>query len=307
MPFLFAAFLAVWITAASDSIGPLCRPLKNVIGAVGAAFTMTSVLLAITGIGIATSAWFLQPATGLPSDPNPPQFTFEPGPEGLAQPLDVFISVDLRSPEPPYEESCINIALGGPGLTQSRGWRLRVSGTDVPPVTDMHKSSSSKGEYQLWTENPADAHADMCWPTSQGTFVSTRGSNSIVALAEFSVIVGDIPVGPNPDVTVNSSLFDVPDWTIDSGPPPAPSKSDYKNWYWKSISGVYEVNTINNTPTLRVHSVAEASQEHTHEFLSGVFYGVGAAAGVAALQEGLNRWSEEIRRRTRGSGNRDRA
>lgn len=272
---------------------------KVATGAVGAAFTMTSIPLAIMGVVIASTARLLQPAAELPTDPTPPEITFEPAGD-LTQPLIVNISVNLRPASViPVKQECIDISLAGPAVTSSKGWHLNISAPDATPVTAMHESSPSKGEYELWTDKPSDARAYMCWAfRERNPFVHTSGSNSAVALANFSIPTGD-PFTPHPDpqVTINSSLRNTPGWAIDAGPSPNWPKSDSKDWYWQTIAGVNELYSLQATPTLRVHDVTEASQEHAHEFLSGILYGVGAAAGVAALQEGLNCWSGEVRRR----------
>ncbi|MFJ9940603.1 hypothetical protein [Streptomyces erythrochromogenes] len=293
--FTASALLAIWASATLGATRRISASSKTAIGAVSSVFTMTSVSLATMGTIIIVSARLLQPDAEPPGDPSPPQLIFDPGGQ-LTQPLNVAISVDLRLDEPPHE-ACIQIILNGPGLTSSPGWHLQVANIDAHIETGMHQTPSSKGRYELWTEDPSKAHALICRPDPQGVFVTTSGSSSIVTLADFSVIVGDMPIDPAPDITVRTSLSNMPDWGIDFGPSPISPQSDYKNWYWKNVTGVNEVNSVSNTPTLRVHSLSEASQEHSSEFTSGVLYGLGAAAWVAAIQEGLNHWSRQRTRR----------
>ncbi|GGS49628.1 hypothetical protein GCM10010206_08960 [Streptomyces cinerochromogenes] len=291
-------------------------------------FILVILSVALFGIG-----YGLSPDVGNPKEPEPPSVTFVAGThENVVEGLKVRLVVWLAQWSPLSHEGvsydCALFKFEGNAAEARQDWAVRVTpwsgdyvigtGPDLRHLTTMRypmqgpppvRSPEFEPESPL---APASNQISLCWPSARHLIVATHGSSSAISMPGLRVkkhggSAADLQGGT---VSVVAALSrcdgcDV-DWAMDSGKAPD-SQGGRTPWSWNYSFRVNEV-TYFDSVRIRVHGIGEAAEERHLEFLSGVYYGVGAATLVATAQEFFNRVSRSPRRRgTPGTRNADAA
>ncbi|WP_159048889.1 hypothetical protein [Streptomyces sp. NRRL B-3648] len=266
------------------------------------ALNCTALLLACMGVAIIGIAFSLAPEEHTPAAPARPSFAIKPSPEAklLTQPISVLIAVGRGG----SSGECAKFTAYGPGLQDAPGWHVVIKADDratlVPGSMKILSRQSVGGitTYELASTDvvQAVAAANVCWRDLPNMVVARRGSSSIIAMPNFYVDE-NFPAfsqKPNPEIAVDAYLdTEEPDWAVDAGLAPDSQQSSSNEWVWyRSMEAGY-THQAGSTATLVVHSISDAASDHQREFMSGILFGVGAAALVASIQELLNQQQKE--------------
>jgi hypothetical protein len=102
----------------------------------------------------------------------------------------------------------------------------------------------------------------------------------------------DAPPPPTPKMILFRDLQPGGDFAYLGGLPP--DYEDHFNWSWKPEKGTSAGGTTSFLPlTIEARSAVIDEQSHSAEFLSGIFFGVAAAALIAAIQEFMTSATKE--------------
>jgi hypothetical protein len=147
-------------------------------------------------------------------------------------------------------------------------------------VLYAHPGSERDGKY----------FATVIWNDLHSGPMRVRGANLVAAFPDVEVenesSGGDAtaPPPPTPRVIVRRDLQPGSDFAFLGGLPP--DHQDRINWSWKPEKGMSAGGTTSFLPlTIEARSATVDEQSHSAEFLSGIFFGVAAAALIAATQE----------------------
>jgi hypothetical protein len=134
--------------------------------------------------------------------------------------------------------------------------------------------------------------AILTWPSLNGGPLQVQGANleavfpGFVLENEAAANNGNTPAPAAPLVTLTRELQPGEgDYAYLGGQPP--DHQDQIAWSWNPINGL-DGTDIFPSLTIEAQSATMNEQSHNAEFLSGVFFGVAAAALIGALQEFLN-------------------
>ncbi|MFD5437341.1 hypothetical protein ACFWJ4_34980 [Kitasatospora sp. NPDC127067] len=267
----------------------------------------TAFSLAFLGVTVGCLAWLITPDANGPKTPRSPIFAIKPGPNnealapGGAEPS-VTASIAVRAEQ--GAGMCAQFYVSGAALDVP-GWQIEVAAEPEmlihSNVMSIHPAGGSSfyvlsrgpGFVNTGEDEKGEPDVHLCWNhPGDPTVVSHRGSRAAINMPNFYV---DWRSGkPPPDasnvrVSIKAQLDDIgDDWAVDSGTAPNPQLSTAKHWVWESPIDASDTRKDGSPATLQVHSLGEAESEHNREFYSGIFYGVGAAALIAAIQERLN-------------------
>ncbi|MFI1763023.1 hypothetical protein ACH41H_13365 [Streptomyces sp. NPDC020800] len=197
------------------------------------------------------------------------------------------------------EDECVSLEVTGDGLS-AQPWQLEVLGDARDTVTapDMRivAESESDNNETIRYLSPGrskshEAQAWLCWMGMKNPVVEKRGSVEDINLPAFYVDQHRTGISQEPDVQVSIRADWHPDsdLAVDAGTAPDARLSSAGDWVWKTSIGATETSPDGSVAEVQAHSVTGAARDHRREFLSGALLGVGAAAIIAALQEGLNR------------------
>lgn len=258
-------------------------------------FTSTVIVMGLASGLIFFLAFRFEPDQGIPNRPGAIAFQIVPK-HLISQPISANITVyDWGG-----KQVCMFFHAEGQGLGSTK-WELEVSRVPASPLRNIDLSTkmtsvvNGSGSYVLSPDarQPNTADVRLCWKTSEGIVLTSRGSNTAIDMPAFGVwevfVDENSPKKPNPPLKVTAELYtDHQDWTVDSGDAPNEHLSVPGHWVWESTTGAWDNAGGGPTAQLNVRSVNDAENEHQREFISGILFGVGAAAAVAVIQEFLN-------------------
>jgi hypothetical protein len=256
-------------------------------------FTMTVLVLLVVGTGTAAYAFHLRPDGTIPQVGSW-NIDIALGPGHYAtSPMQVAFDMRVEEPQPgkrPYQDLFIRITspdLNHPGWTLSgwvpKGVELFGQGRVVPHPGPQDFVVISPGAAQRGT-----ASVILTWPDLNSGPLRIQDANLVAIFPELedepTTSSGNTPVPTSPSVTLTRELQPGEvDYAFLGGQ--QPNHEDPGAWYWDPANSSY---SIFSSLTIEAQSATMEEQSHTAEFLSGVFFGVAAAALIAALQEFLN-------------------
>ncbi len=259
--------------------------------------TATVIVLIVLAGGTGVYAAVLRPDTAIPP-PGLSSGTLMFGPTHHASSPITVTQVLSLGPLSEGNGTTVNlgITLVGDDLRYP-GWRLTLS---VPPGVRLRvalPSDSRPGRLSptaagvvLFSVTPGPMSAGayavvLTWNGLDSGPLRVRGANLVAAFPGFTV---ENQTSATPTVTVSRDLQpDRSDYAYLGGMPPDHQDSD--TWSWNPETG-FLVGGLNLIPPLTVEaqSVATDEEAHSAEFLSGILFGVAAAALIAAIQEFVN-------------------
>lgn len=303
---LWTGFIAALLWILGSLLGPGLRTshtVSSIMLKIQRIPALTAVLLIASAITIWIVGRQLEPDEASVPAPNRPSFAIKPAPDKFGyRYLEKSISVNMKASQSRDQsgkvDTCIDFLASGPGLEDS-SWTLEIdadSGLDLSSgMTTKSERPGAPGQthYTLTSSRISypDAKASLCWANVPDMVIAKRASNIAISMPNFWV---DQSAGPysgrdNIPVHVQTELDDVgPDWAIDAGNAPEAQVSTFGKWVWKSVIGEIETRSDGSAALVQAHSVSEATEEHQNEFLSGILFGVAAAAGVTGFQELVN-------------------
>jgi hypothetical protein len=133
--------------------------------------------------------------------------------------------------------------------------------------------------------------ATLTWHDLDSGPIRVRGPNLV---AEFPYVAvenhtsagspGESSLPPTPTVTVDREFRLASDYAYLAGLPP--DHQDRFTWSWKPETGLRTTGLTAVPPlVVEARSATVDEQSHSAEFQSGIFFGVAAAAAIAAIQE----------------------
>ncbi|MGW5278709.1 hypothetical protein ACWERI_04530 [Streptomyces collinus] len=270
---------------------------------------LTALLLLGGAVIIFIAGRYFEPAaTDLPA-PQAPSFAIRPAPDEFGERyLEKPISVNIKVSQGPYvggkTGTCIDFFASGPGLKRAGRWTLEI---DADSRSDLNSVMTTESErpaarghtrYTLSSSRISypDAKATLCWDNISDMVVARRASNIAISMPNFWVdqTLGPLSGRPNVPVHVQAELDDVgSDWAVDAGNAPEAQVSTFGKWVWKNDIGEIDTQPQGSTALVQAHSINGAAKEHQNEFLSGILFGVAAAAAVTGFQELVN-WYRDL-------------
>ena len=284
-------------TTEEPSTAPRRKPSrgKRARAYVRRGFTMTVLVLLVVGAGTAAYAFQLRPDSTIPLVGSwNMDIALGPG-HYATSPMLVAFDMRVEEPQPgkpPYQDLFITMTspdLNHPGWTLSgwvpKGVELFGQGRVVPHPGPQDFVVISPGAARRGI-----ASAILTWPDLDSGPLRIQGANLVAVFPELTVenepaaSSGNTPVPRSPSVTLTRELQPGEvDYAFLGGE--QPDHEDPGAWYWNPVNDPY---SIFSSLTIEAQGAIMEEQSHTAEFLSGVFFGVAAAALIAALQEFLN-------------------
>jgi hypothetical protein len=282
--------------------------------------TPTVLVLLTVGFGIGWYANHLRPASA--PQPGESTVTLFFGPNSFSSAA-LKVTVWLRQEPGNTTSVAMDIDLSGQDLKQP-GWYLLAfvpRGVQVPgSVTNNPRDGrvthpTSGPDVVYITPGPqllGTYSATLVWTNLIDGPLQVRDANLVALFPQFTVentVAADSPstfTPPTPAVTLGRKLQPGgSDYAYLAGLPP--DHQDRFTWTWNPVRGVSAGGTTSFTSsTIAARSASADERAHNNEFLSGIFFGVAAAALVAALPEFLdsarNDTSEGTTRKTRKPG-----
>jgi len=263
--------------------------------------TATVVVLIVLALGTGVYAAVLRPHTAIPS-PGLSSSTLMFGPAHHARsPITAQQVMSVGPADQPNDTVNLGITLVGDDLRYP-GWRLIAS---VPPgvrivgwLPDDSRPvfrNMAGGTFVVVTPGPVRARAYsvlLTWNGLDSGPLRVQGANLVAAFPNLTV-ANQAPSAPT--LTVSRLLQpNRSDYAYLGGP--LPDHQDSDSWSWKPQTGVgAEFLTLVPPLTVEARSVVTDEEAHSAEFLSGILFGVAAAALIAAIQEFVNSGRREKR------------
>jgi len=299
-------------TSADDS-ARLSRS-RRALAFVRRGVTATVLVLLAVGGGTGAYALYLRPDSAVPQ-PTPSKIDVTFGPGHVAS-SPIHVELWLRQEKLvfgiPANRVALEIYIGGkedltlPGLTltasvssgvqlSAAGWPPHSNGPFRPPRVLAHRVTHNGGEdivtITLGAVRGSDYYAKLTWDNFDSGPMQIREANLVAAFPDVTVgdqtSAGSLVQLPSVILTDELQMGDS-DYAYFGGQAPEHESRGVWSWNPASFSDVptdfYDFSSLK----IEARDVIVDEQSHSAEFLSGVFFGVAAAAFIAALQEFVN-------------------
>jgi hypothetical protein len=258
-------------------------------------------VLLVPGVVIGAVAWHLRPDSAIPQ-PGSSNIDVSFGP-GYVASSPIHVQLQLWQDEPVDGGGPTRVVLGidisGKDVTYS-GLTITASvpnGVQLGPASEDNPSTGHVtrypgGDYVTVTSTavrgdpkvaPDDYGVGLTWDNLHSGPMQVRGANLVAAFPSLFMegdpirsvtLTDDLDLGPN-DYAFLAAL--------------TPNHESVSDWAWNrpvdiTLGVAAEVDPLK----IEAHSVTVDEQSHSAEFLSGILFGVAAAALIAALQEFMN-------------------
>jgi hypothetical protein len=277
---------------------------SNVRSFVRKGLTATVVVLIALAAGAFAYASWIHPDTAVPQPGSSSiEVDFSPG-HSAHSPVTVGVRLILdQSASNGGSPVTLAIDVAGEDLTHA-GWSVHAlvpAGVSVNGALDNDPrtgevyplSGGQEGVYIAPGPVRQGAYTALLeWNDLTSGPIQVVGPNLVAVFPDVTVI-NQSPVNstggssePTPPLTISQTLFPGADFAFLGGLPPDLTRGG--TWSWKPSTGLV------NDPALALPFEVEArsptadQQSNNREFQSGIFFGVAAAAAIAAIQEFIN-------------------
>jgi hypothetical protein len=273
--------------------------LGRAMALAGRSFTAVIVLIALALVTVIYAA-VLRPDTALPQPASSSiQVTF--GPTHLtSSPITMSLSLGQG---PSYSGGgttvTLDVTLIGTDFKYP-GWQLLayvptgvhlVGSPNNNPQTGQLVPHLAAGGASVYVKPGAQRDGtysmSLYWNDLNSGPLRVRGANLVASFPDVAVENQDASPVPPPNVTLSRQLQPGSDYAYLGGPPP--DHQDRFTWSWnpQTVNGGSGTAPLPSL-TLEARSATVDEQSHNDEFLSGILFGVAAAAFIAAIQELMN-------------------
>ncbi len=264
--------------------------------------TPTVIVLVALAAGGFAAAWALHPATGYPQPyPSVVELIFAP-----SHPARSPISVSVQLVRDYPATVTLNIHLAGADLAH-RGWSLTAHVPSGVHVIGAQGNNPRTGQISQFGGDAETVYADpgaqperefdmvLGWSDLHSGPLQMRGPDLHAILPDVSVRnevrPGTTTPVPRARYTVSRDLTPEGDFVIETGS--SPDRVDPDGWYWRPVPGS---SLKARTPlNVEAQSPTRAEQARGDDFLSGIVFGLAAAALIAAIQEFVNAATKQHR------------
>jgi hypothetical protein len=262
--------------------------------------TTTVLLLLVVGAGTAAYAFHLRPDNAIPQVGSW-NLDIAFGPHHFAtSPMLVAFDMVLEEPDQGIGTRYLRmyITMMSPDLRRA-GWTLTGSVPEGVELFGQGRVVLHPGaqDFVIVSHGAARSGIDsviLTWRSPNSGPLRIQGANLVAMFPELTLendltgSSGNTSVPASPLVTLTRELQPGDgDYAYLGGQPP--DHQEQGEWYWDPVNQIPGVGiAIFSSLTIEARSVTIDEQSHSAEFLSGVLFGVAAAALIAALQEFLN-------------------